>query len=81
MKSKFKKADFAIEFIDSVIKLFEHNGRNTDEKDDLIIPPYLFQEPKVGILVEILFCELNEKKEHLHLGKSLTILSIRIERL
>ena len=62
IKNKFKKADFPTKFIDSVIKDFEYNERNKDQQDDFIIPPYLSEEPKPRIGVEISFCELNEKR-------------------
>ena len=62
IKNKFKKADFPTKFIDSVIKDFEYNERNKDQQDDFIIPPYLSEEPKPRIAVEISFCELNEKR-------------------
>ena len=54
--------DFPTKFIDSVIKRFENNESNKDPQDDFIIPRYFFQEPKPRILVEFLFCEVNEKK-------------------
>ena len=54
--------DFLTKFIDSVMKGFEYNERNKDQQDDFIIPPDLFEEPKPRIVVEIPFCELNEKR-------------------
>ena len=62
IKSKFKKEDFPTKFIDTVVKGFECNERNKDQQDDFLIPPYLFEEPNSRIVVEILFCELNEKR-------------------
>ena len=62
IKSKFKKEDFPTKFIDIVVKGFECNERNKDQQDDFLIPPYLFEEPNSRIVVEILFCELNEKR-------------------
>ena len=44
------------------IQELEYIQRNKDQQDDFIIPPYLFQEPKPRIVVEIPFCELNEKR-------------------
>ena len=44
------------------IQELEYTQRNKDQQDDFIIPPYLFQEPKPRIAVEIPFCELNEKR-------------------
>ena len=44
------------------MKRFEYNERNKDQQDDFIIPPYLFEEPKLRIVVEFPFCELNEKR-------------------
>ena len=61
IKNKFKKANFPTKFIDSVIKGFEYNEGNKDQQDDFIIAPNLFEEPKPRIVVEIPFCELNEK--------------------
>ena len=54
--------DFLTKFIDSVMKGFEYNERNKDQQDDFIIQPDLFEEPKPRIVVEIPFCELNEKR-------------------
>ena len=62
IKNKFKKANFPTKFIDSVIKGFEYNEGNKDQQDDFIIAPNLFEEPKPRIVVEIPFCELNEKR-------------------
>ena len=36
--------------------------KKKDQQDDFIIPPYLFEEPKQKIVVEIPFCGLNEKR-------------------
>ena len=54
--------DFLTKFIDSVMKGFEYNGRNKDQQDDFIIPPHLFEEPKLRIVVEIPFCEVIENR-------------------
>ena len=72
IKNKFKKVDFPTKYISSVIKSFECNERNKDQQDDFIIPPNLYEELKPRIVVEILFCKLNEK-DYLYLEKSLTI--------
>ena len=52
-----------------VIKRFECNERNKDQQEYFVIPPYLFEEPKLIISVEFSFWKLNEKKG-LVLGKS-----------
>ena len=62
IKNKFKKADFPTKFIHSVLKRFEYNERNKDQQDEFIIPPCLSEEPKLRIVVEFPFCELNEKR-------------------
>ena len=59
------------------MKRFEYNERNKDQQDDFIIPPYLFEELKPRIIVEFLFCKLNQK-EYQHLEKSLTILPMTV---
>ena len=54
--------DFPTKYISSVIKSFEYNERNKDQQDDFVIPPNLYEELKSRIVVEILFCKLNEKR-------------------
>ena len=54
--------DYPTKFIDSVIKGFQYNERKKYQQDDLIIPPYLSEEPKPRIVVEIPFFELNERR-------------------
>ena len=54
---KFLNADFPTRFIHSVIKQFEEKSFTPD---DLIIPEFLFEEPRQFILLEIPFCESNE---------------------
>ena len=55
---KFLNADtFPIRFIHSVIKQF---GEKSFTPDDLIVPEFLFAEPRQFILLEIPFCESNE---------------------
>ena len=53
---------FIVKIYLSVNKGFEYNERNKDQQDDFIIPPYLSEEPKPRIVVEISFCELIEKR-------------------
>ena len=68
MKNKFQKVDFPTKFIDSIVKSFQYNERTKGQQGDLIIPPYLLEEPKPQIEVKFPICELNEK-EYLYLGK------------
>ena len=57
IKKKFQNANFPTRFIHSVIKQFEEKSFTPD---DLIIPEFLFEEPRQFILLEIPFCESNE---------------------
>jgi len=60
IKNKFLKADYPLRFIDSIVNNF--NQCTTEKNDSFIIPPYLFEEEKPFILIEIPFCEKNENK-------------------
>ena len=55
----------------------KHNKRSKDQQDNFIIPPYLFEEPNPKLVVEYHFVNFMEK-EHLHLGKSLTVSLIAV---
>ena len=56
IKRKFRNADYPPKFLNSVIHQFFTPKNN----DSFIIPPDLFEESKLFILVEILCCEENE---------------------
>ena len=58
--SKFKKADYPIPFINSVIKDYDKKLTSREEEEEYLIPPNLFTEKKEFILVELPFCESNE---------------------
>ena len=62
IKNKFQKVDFPTKFIDSIVKSFQYNERTKGQQGDLIIPPYLLEEPKPQIEAKIRICELNEKR-------------------
>ena len=61
IRKKFTHADYPIRFTNSVIKQFQQRNALQQEEDDMIIPPNLFEEPKSKILIEIPYCEKNEK--------------------
>lgn len=54
IKSKFQKAGYPKRFIESII------GRNKSNDNELIIPNWLFLEPKKEIFIRIPFCPKNE---------------------
>ena len=58
--SKFTRAGFPVRFTNSVFEQFENKLKSTDSDSDLIIPKFLFEEPKKFILIDIPFCESNE---------------------
>ena len=70
IRDKFNNAGFPVRFIESVIEQFEKKLT----EDDLIIPEFLFKEPKKFVLIELPFCEKNEElsKRFLHKLKSFT---------
>ncbi len=69
IKTKFRNAGFPTRFTNSVINQFNnkltantHNDDDDDDDDDdeMIIPSFLFAEPKKSVFVEIPFCDSNE---------------------
>ena len=49
IKEKFGRANFPLRFISSVVAQFynkTYNNNETNEKDEMIIPPHLFEVPK-----------------------------------
>ena len=58
---KFKNADFPERFIKSVINNYESNQISKAEEDELLIPSDFFEIKKPFILIEIPYCEKNEK--------------------
>ena len=57
IRDKYKKADYPSRFTESVIREFLNPSL---DKDDFIIPPFLFEELKPVILIELPFCDMNE---------------------
>ena len=60
IRDKFANAGFPRRFTESVIEQFLSNLNTSSEEGDLIIPEFLFKEPRKFILIEIPFCETNE---------------------
>ena len=56
------KADYPLKFINNVINEFRNDNNNQDKEDSFLIPPNFFDEEKGIIMVEIPYCEENEKK-------------------
>ena len=73
IKSKFQHADFPERFINSVIKQFAENLKNVNtidnEEEEFLIPPFFFEEPKKFTLLEIPYCESNEKVSKTFMSK------------
>ena len=61
IRYKYKNAQYPYRFVASIIENFR-KSQNEELEDSLIIPDYLFKENKPNILIEIPFCEKNEKK-------------------
>ena len=59
IKSKFLRADYPLRFVDSIIRNFLSEN---DVEESFIIPPNLFDEDKLFLLIDIPFCEKNENK-------------------
>ena len=75
IREKFSNAGFPIRFTDSVITQFEDKQND----DGLIIPEFLFKEPKKFVLIEIPFCESNESLSKRFLEKLRKYTSDKIE--
>ena len=75
IREKFSNAGFPIRFTDSVITQFEDKQND----DGLIIPEFLFKEPKKFVLIEIPFCESNESLSKRFLEKLRNYTSDKIE--
>ena len=58
IRNKFKSAGYSVRFIDSVIHDF--TTAQTNEDNELIIPPWLFEIKKKIVLVEIPYCLKNK---------------------
>ena len=59
IKQKFTTAKYPVRFVESVIDQFKVKEAEKEEK--FLIPPFMFEIKKPFILVEIPFCESNEK--------------------
>ena len=69
-KSKYVQAGFPIRFINSVVNQFQQKQNDVEiEEEEFIIPPFLFEEAKPMIWIEIPFCEENEKVSKRFLNK------------
>ena len=60
IKTKYQKADYPPRYVNSVITQFE-NIREKESDSSVLIPTNFFEEDKQFILLEIPFCERNEK--------------------
>ena len=66
IKAKFEKAGYPTRFVDSVANDFmkkkENKSRTYDvEDEEYIIPPNFFELPKPSLMIELPYCEANEK--------------------
>ena len=57
IRNKFESAGYPKRFVNSIIR--EFNAVKENDKSDFIIPPWLFEEKKKFVLVEILLCLKN----------------------
>ena len=61
---KFIKADYPRPFVNNVIN--QQNNKIKEQQinneDNYIIPPYLFEDKKLFVLLKLPFCEQNELK-------------------
>ena len=68
IKSKFISVGYPLPLIDSVIRTFkednivDQNNVIDDNDDEPLIPPYLFEVNKRFILLNLPFCQNNDKK-------------------
>ena len=68
IRTKYRNADFPTPFVNSVINQFEEKI-SAVSADDLIIPEFLFAEPRKFVLIEIPFCLSNERLSKRFLAK------------
>lgn len=61
IRKKFRNANFPSRFVESAINQFQDRFTNNTDDDEFIIPPNFFDLPKPFILLEVPFCEENEK--------------------
>ena len=59
IKTKFQKAGYPFRFVNSIVNQF---SSTYEAEDSFIIPPNFFEDEKPFILIEIPFCDLNERK-------------------
>ena len=71
IKGKFSEANFPLRFIKTVVAEFSKNANNSNErnKNEMIIPPQLFEIPKRILFLQAQFCELNEERSKIFLTK------------
>ena len=72
LKQKFSKANFLLRFINSLVAQFNnntHNDNERNEKEEMIIPPQLFEIRKKTLFLQVAFCEANEKRSKSFLNK------------
>ena len=75
IRDKFLKADYPNNFISNVFREYDskHSNENPGEDDELIIPTFLFQEPKQFIMFEIPYCSENELVAKLFLRSQISM--------
>ena len=63
IRDKYKTAGYPTKFTESVIRQFKQRltSNENDDEDEMIIPQFLFEEPKKFKLIEIPFCGENER--------------------
>ena len=69
IREKYHLAGFPARFVDSAIHQFHQKLTDEQAEYELIIPDFLFPEPKKIILVEIPYCVSNENTFKRFLGK------------
>ena len=69
IREKYHLAGFSTRFVDNVIHQFHQKLIDKQAEYELIIPDFLFAEPKKFILVEIPYCISNENTVKRFLGK------------
>ena len=71
IRKKFIKADYPRPFVNSVINQYNNKTKEQqiDNENDYIIPPYLFEQEKLFVLLKWPFCEQNEVKSKYFIKK------------